>query len=77
MNNTYPPPIHKLVRLANLSKIKLDKENEKDLAEITTFNVEARYDILKERLHKKATNAFTAKYLKATQELMKKFKQLL
>lgn len=62
-NNTYPPPTHKLVRLAIQSKIKLDEESKKNLAEITTFNVEARYDILKEKLYKKATKDYTQKYL--------------
>jgi HEPN domain-containing protein len=76
-NNTYPPPTHKLVRLANLSKIKIDKQTEKYLAEITTFNVEARYDILKQRLYKKASETFTKKYLKITTELIVYFKKLL
>jgi len=60
-HDTYPPPTHKLVQLANSSKIKIDSKTELELAEITTFNVEARYDILKERLYKKATKEYTIK----------------
>ena len=37
--------------------------------EITTFNIEARYDIHKERLYKKATGDFTRQYLSRSEEL--------
>lgn len=73
----YPPPTHKLVRLAKLSEIKLDKETEIYLAEITTFNIEARYDVLKEKLYKKATRKFTQKYLKITKKIFTDFKKLI
>lgn len=75
-NDDYPPVTHKLVRLAKLSAIKLDKETETFLAEITTFNVEARYDILKEKLYKKATRQFTKKYLEITRKIFIDFKKL-
>lgn len=76
-HDNYPPPTHKLVRLAKLSKINLNKETEIYLAEITTFNIEARYDILKEKLYKKATEKFTKKYLDLTKKLFTNFKNLL
>jgi len=77
VNDAYPPPIHKLVNLANLSKITLDKNLKLYLTEISTFNVEARYDIFKEKLYKKATKQFTLKYFNITKELFIKFKKLL
>ncbi|EKE14776.1 MAG: HEPN protein [uncultured bacterium] len=77
VNDTYPPPIHKLVNLANLSKIELDTEIKLYLTEISTFNVEARYDIFKEKLYKKATQEFTQKYFNITKELFIKFKSLI
>ena len=77
VNDTYPPPTHKLINLANLSKIELNKELKLYLTEITTFNVEARYDIFKERLYKKATKEFTKKYFDITKELFVKFKNLI
>lgn len=76
-NNSYPPPAHKLVRLATQSKIKLDEESQKHLAEITTFNIEARYDILKERLYRKATKDYTKKYFEITKMLITNFRELL
>lgn len=76
-NNKYPPPTHQLVRLSKLSQITLDKETETSLAEITTFNIEARYDILKEKLYKKATKKFTQKYLEVTKKIFAEFKKLL
>ena len=77
VNDTYPPPTHKLINLANLSKLKLSTELKLHLSEITTFNVEARYDIFKEKLYKKATKEFTQKYFDITKELFIKFKKLL
>ena len=77
VNDTYPPPTHKLMNLANLSKLELNKELKLYLTEITTFNVEARYDIFKEKLYKKATKEFTQRYFNITKELFIKFKNLL
>ena len=76
-NDNYPPPTHKLLRLANLSKLEIDEETQNYLAEITTFNIEARYDILKERLYKKATKDYTKKYLEITAKLINNFKKML
>jgi len=50
----YPLPIHKLARLAKIAGIKLSEKQTAVLNEITTFNIEARYDILKEQLYKKS-----------------------
>lgn len=74
-NDTYPPPIHNLLRLTADAKLQVSAQQEGDLKEITTFNVEARYDIHKTRLYKKATESFTQKYLQITQDLFEFFKQ--
>ena len=73
-NNTHPLPIHKLAKLAKDASLDLTQEQIDSLNEITTFNIEARYDILKEQLHKKATQEFTEKYLKITADLFTFFK---
>ncbi len=73
----YPPITHDLTRLAKKASLKLNQEKLDLLAEITTFNVEARYDIFKEKLYKKATKDFTKKYLKITKEFYKYFKNLI
>lgn len=66
-----PPPIHNLIRLAEKAQIKLDPKIADCLAEINTFNIEARYDTYKHALFKKATLKFTSSYLKITQNILK------
>lgn len=63
-----PPITHDLVRLISQTKQETTAEQLGQLREITTFNVEARYDIQKERLYKKATREFTNNYLAITEE---------
>lgn len=75
--NTYPLPIHKLARLAKIAGIKLTEKQTEDLNEITTFNIEARYDILKEQLYKKADKIFTEKYVNSTKLLFTYFVSLI
>lgn len=76
-NKKYPIMTHKLAKLATTTKINLNDEQIDRLNEITTFNVEARYDIVKEKLYKKATKEFTQKYLNITTTLFKYLKTLL
>src|SRR5712692_1863364 len=53
-NNTFAPPIHNLVRLADVARVQVGKTMKERLSEITTFNIEARYDVYKEKLYRKA-----------------------
>lgn len=69
--STAPPPIHDLVRLAKKAKITLTDEKRDLLSEITTFNLEARYDDYRMQFYKKATLSFTKKYLEETKKLIK------
>lgn len=64
-----PPITHDLVKLTVMAKLSPNVEQEVHLREITTFNIEARYDIHKERLYKKATPDFTRTYLIVAEEL--------
>lgn len=73
----YPLVSHDLVKIARHAGLYLTQENIDYLTEITTFNVEARYDIDKTKLYKKATKNFTQKYLTLTFLLFEEFKQLL
>lgn len=61
--DTPPPPTHDLVRLAESAGLTLDKEKIQQLAEISTFNVAARYDEEKLQLHKKATASYLQDWL--------------
>lgn len=69
VNKTDPPYTHNLNKLAKLSFLSPSLNQIKDLAEITTFNVEARYEEVKGDLYKKATSQFTQKYLEKTKKL--------
>ncbi len=72
---TTAPPIHNLVRLADEAGISVTNAQKETKSEITTFNIEARYDIYKDKLYKKATKEFTANYLSITTKLFKSLKR--
>lgn len=67
--NKLYPPIHKLILLAQEAHLKLTPEQIKDLNEITTFNISARYDNEKFEFYQKATSVFTKKWFSKTKEL--------
>lgn len=75
-NDTHPPKTHDLTKLVRLIYPDIDTVILEQLAEITTFNIEARYDVYKEKLYKKADEAFTKKYLIITNELFNHFKKM-
>jgi len=68
---TAPPLIHDLIRLAEKAKLPLSEAQINELAEITTFNIESRYDDYKLSFRKKATKRFSKKYLEKTREILK------
>lgn len=72
-NNKSAPLIHDLVRLAEKCKIKLTKREKIQLAEISTFNLSARYDDYKFKFYKKATKEYASKWLKTGEKLHSKF----
>ncbi len=53
---------HNLVELAKKTKIGFSDEQKKLLAELSGFNIEARYPEWKSDFYKMATKAFTEKY---------------
>lgn len=64
-----PPITHNLVKLAQSASLSVTKEQIGRLTEITTFNIEARYDVYKRRLHQKATPEYTKNFLDITKVL--------
>lgn len=66
-----PPLIHDLVRLAEKADIPLVEQRKNDLAEITTFNIQTRYDDYKLSFYKKAKKRFSLKYLNKTRRMLK------
>lgn len=69
------PLTHNLVRLATQAKIKITKELEDQLKEITTFNLEARYDDYKFSFYKKATQNYTDYWVNICQRLAEKLEK--
>ena len=65
-----PPLSHDLVRLAERAGLDLSEPKKNELAEITTFNIAARYDDYKLSFQEKATEEFSLKYLKKTGEIL-------
>ncbi|KKR32055.1 MAG: HEPN domain protein [Candidatus Gottesmanbacteria bacterium GW2011_GWC2_39_8] len=58
-----PPPIHDLLKLGKISGILKDHRFEEELKEITTYNIEARYDDYKRSFYKKATKEYSGKWM--------------
>lgn len=68
---------HDLSRLAKKAKMNLTAEEIKQLNEITTFNIEARYDDYKLSFYKKATKEYVEKWLKISESLFRKVEKSL
>jgi HEPN domain-containing protein len=64
-----PLPIHNLLRIAELAQITLSSEQKEHMREINRFNIEARYDDIKQQFYRKATKEYAEKWFAATQEL--------
>ena len=60
---------HDLRRLAKEAEISFTKEQLEQLDEITTFNLEARYDDYKLSFYKKADEVYTKRWVKICKEL--------
>jgi len=61
-------PTHNLGRLASEAKIDLSEEQAQDFKEITSYNIEARYDDIKLSFYKKATKEYALKWVKKCRE---------
>lgn len=62
----HPLYIHDLAVLAERAGLKLNKELNDDLKEITSFNLKARYEDYKARFRQKATRGFTNLWMNKT-----------
>lgn len=67
-------PIHDLVKLSEQAGFTLTSEQKELLAEITTWNIQARYDNIKREFYHKATKEFASKWLSKVKELFLWFK---
>lgn len=77
INADYPPYIHNLLRLAELSELKLSADQEAKLATITAFNINARYDDYKRSFKQRCTSEFTAEWIEQLKAIRLWMKQLI
>jgi len=66
---THPLPIHQLVKLTKQAGLTLTNIQQQQLEEITSWNIEARYDSYKREFYQKATKEFTFQWMKVAKEL--------
>ena len=71
-----PPLIHNLARIADEAGMQLDNSLRMDLQELTTFNIKARYEIVKAQFHRKATKSYAQQWLKRTIEILNLLKKI-
>jgi HEPN domain-containing protein len=64
-------PIHRLVKLAQQAKLQLPPEIAEALKEITTWNIEARYESFKREFSLKTDKEFTRKWFQRVKEIYK------
>lgn len=69
------PFIHNLVKLAQVSELPFSSDQYDQLAEITSFNLEARYDDYKYAFYKKATKEYSQKWSQVCEDLYLWIKQ--
>ncbi len=65
-----PPAIHNLVRLAEKAGLDIDEPVRDSFQELTTFNIKARYEIIKQVFHRRATKPFAQKWIAKTEGLL-------
>ena len=65
----YPPFIHNLLRLTEMSNLSINEELKIELATITAFNIQARYDDYKMSFQKKCTPEFTNQWIYKLREI--------
>lgn len=66
--NEIPPKIHNLLKLAELSQIKLTEEQLNLFADINRFHIEGRYTEYKNEINKIATKDFSILYIQKIKE---------
>lgn len=76
-NDKNPPFIHNLYRLAELSNIEISNEYADWLDEITSFNINARYDDYKKEFYNLCTKEYANKWINRIEIIRKWIKQML
>ncbi|MGYP001589438690 len=71
--NESPPFTHDLLQLTSGVKFETTEVEKKQLTEISTFNIAARYDDYKYRLREKATSEFVKEWMKTGENFKNRF----
>ncbi len=66
--NTVPPRIHNLVRLAELSSLGVNEEQRIFLDEVNDFNLEVRYPDYRQEFYKRCTREYAEPYFDRIKE---------
>lgn len=69
ISDMHAPYGHNLLRFAELSQLNFSKQQLELLAEITEFNIKARYDDYQSQFYQKCTQEYTEKYLVLGKEI--------
>ncbi|OFY50549.1 MAG: DNA-binding protein [Bacteroidetes bacterium GWF2_41_31] len=69
VKSDYPPFIHNLLRLSEKADLELTDDQKEQLATITAFNINARYDNYKMSFKKQCTPEFTSEWINKLKEL--------
>lgn len=75
--NKQAPYIHNLIDLAKRTQIEFPENDKILLADLTEFNLEARYPEWQKEFYKKSTKNYTLKYLNQSIKLQKWLKNFL
>jgi len=76
-NNSIPPKIHNLVRLAELSKIELNDDQKFLLDKINDFNIQTRYPDYNLEFYKRCNAEYASEHMNKIKEFYTWFNSLL
>lgn len=77
LTNKHAPYSHNLVDLAKRTNIEFSEKDKTLLADLTEFNLEARYPEWQKEFYSKCTKKYTEDYFKKTQKLQRWLKKYL
>ncbi len=77
LKNETPSATHDLVRLAETAGLPTTETRKLELAEISSFNVSARYDDYKKQFYAKATKEYAGKWLETGKTIFMELEAML
>ena len=74
--NITPPSTHDLVRLWEVAGLPISGNRKLELAEISSFNLSARYDDYKRQFYNKATKEYAKEWLNKGKAIFKELEEI-